>query len=287
MPNTAELKRQLAKVKSNPELQCIDGLDAFRPLLAKDRDGRVARFLTSALSKLPGPERGGLAYMLAERYRESGDLDSLEKLFALDDTNVTDGGLGALCGEPGPNPAMGPAILRLAIVATKHPSAAVRGSACVTIMNQSSYKGDLSAAVEPLGRLLGDRALSVRPPAAYAVGHLAKKRYDLARLLPALRRNAAHENLFVRESSAWALNCLSQSRNDIGAAVPELVGVLTFDEDWGSPRRCAAAALLRYAGKSPDNCRIVKDCVKRTRLDGKLKEVGIFLERLRELPSVE
>jgi hypothetical protein len=283
MVASSELGRLLSLVVFDASLSVVEGLDAFRDLLQKDSDGRVLRFLKREMTKLEGKQRGGVAFVIAEHYRRRGDLKNLRKLFAINDAEVKQSVLNALWEEPGSNPQMGPGIVQLAIQATDDPSPGVRTEACYVFQNQCAWGVDVSGAVTPLQSLLNDRSNRVRHQAAYAVGNLAKGKYDVSRNVAPLRRNVRHRDTYVRESSAWALWQLSRHKHEIGSAVPELVQLLTDDEEWDGPRKNAAGALLHHARKSAANAKQVNERVKSVCLDLKRKEIKRFLEQLASL----
>ncbi len=283
MMNLPELERLLSLVELRAEVNCIEGLDEFRRLLEKDSDGRVLRFLTQAVQKLVGRKRGGIAFVIAERYRQTGDLKSLRKLFATDDPYVKESVLNALWEKPGSNPAIGPGIVKLAIESATHPALEVRSEACSVLQNQCAWGVDVSAALGPLQSLLKDQKDRVRRQAAYAVGNFAKGKYDMPEHIVLLGRNVKYRDKFVREASAWALWQLSRCKHDIGPAVPELVWLLTDPEEYNEPRKKAAGALIHYAKKSADNRDQVKESVREVNLDLKRKEIRRFLDELGSL----
>jgi hypothetical protein len=280
MIDSSELDRLLSLVEFRAVGNYVEGLDAFRNLLDKDSDRTVLRFLTRALRSLEGQRRGGIAFILAEHFRQIGDLANLQKLFATDDPCVKESVLNALWGEPGSNPQMGPGIIQMAIDATNHSAPEVRTEGCSVFQNQCAWGVDVSHALAPLQSLLKDQNDRVRHQAAYAVGNLAKRKYDMAEHIPLLRRNVKHKDMYVREASAWALWQLSRSKHDIGSAVPELVWLLTDTEEYNEQRKKAAGALIHHAKKSADNGKQVKQSIQGVRLDSKRKEIKRFLDQL-------
>jgi hypothetical protein len=282
MADLSELSRLLSLVTFRADLNHVEGLDAFRSLLARDADGEVLRFLTNESERLEGRVRGGVAYAIAEHYLKAGDLGALQRLFATDDTDVKQSVLNALWGEPpASNPRMGPGIVALALEAARHPAPGVRTEACSVIQNQCAWGVNVSAAVEPLLSLLGDSSSRVRMQAACAVGNLAKRKYDVSQHVQALRLNLGDSDFFVRTWSAWALWELSRSRHDIGAAVADLVGLLASGrEDDDDARRHAAGTLLHHARKSVDNGNRVRRCADGANLDASRRQVRRFQEQL-------
>lgn len=280
MPTTSELRQLLSLVQFDARLNCIEGLTAYRNLLEHDSDGSVVRFLNRELSRLEGQRRGGIAWALAEHYRQTGNLQSLQQLYANDDSEVKASVLNALWGQPGSTPEMGQGIVRLAIDAASHASSEVRAEACSVIQNQCGWKADVSEAVAPLLRLLNDDSDRVRSQAACAVGNLAKSKYDVSLHVVPLGHNVRHKDVSVRNDSAWALWQISRGKHDIGVAVPGLVQLLNDDEDWNDPRKNAVGALLNHAQKASANLGQVRRCLKMVRLDPKYKQIQQFQEQL-------
>ncbi|MBI3864632.1 MAG: hypothetical protein HY290_22365 [Planctomycetia bacterium] len=287
MPDVQELGRLLALVKFDASLNVIEGLDAFRRLLAKDAGGDVLQFLKREMATLEGKRRGAIAFVLAEHYRQTGDLANVQTLFAVDDAEVQESVLNAPWGEPGANPQMGPGIVQLAVQGAVHPSPGVRTEACYVFQNQCAWKVDVSSAVAPLQTLLDDQIPRVRHQAAFAVGNLAKRKYDMSSHVVPLRRNLKHEVNFVRDASAWALWQLSRHKHDISSAVPDLVELLTDDDESDRPRKNAAGALLHHARKSAGSAREVNKAVSRAKLDLNRREIKRFLDQLANLRHPE
>ena len=284
MATTSELRRLLSLVHFDARLSCIEGLTAFRNLLEQDSDGSVLRFLNQELPKLDGKKRGGIAYVLAEHHRQTGNLKSLQQLYADDDIEVKASVLNALWGQPGSNPEMSPGIMQLAMDGANHASPRVRMEACSVFQNLCGWKVDVSGAVAPLHRLLSDDSDCVRSQAACAVGNLAKVKYDMSEHVAQLGQNARREDISVRSYSAWALWQISRSRRDIGIAVPELVQLLADNDDWNDPRKNAVGALLHHAKKSSQNREQVMQCIKMVQLDlKKYKEIRRLEEGLASL----
>lgn len=280
MATATELRHLLSLVQFDARLNCMEGLTPFRNLLAHDSDGSVVRFLNRELPKLEGKRRGGIAWALAEHYRQAGNLQSLQKLYANDDSEVKASVLNALWGQPASTPEMGPDIVRIAIDATSHASADVRAEACSVIQNQCGWKVDVSAAVAPLLRLLSDDSERVRSHAACAVGNLAKRKYDVSHHVVPLGHNLRHKDVSVRNYSAWALWQISRAKHDIGDAVHELVQLLADNEDWNDPRKNAMGALLHHAKKASGNLEHVRRCLKKVRLDPENQQIQRFQEQL-------
>jgi hypothetical protein len=278
-----ELHRLLSLVKFDARLNHVEGLDAFRRLLEGDSQGDVLQFLNQEMGALDGERRSGIAYVLAENYRLTGELAKLQQLFAIDDSDVRESVLNALWGEPGSNPQMGPGIVQLALQAAAAPAPGMRTEACSVFQNQCAWGVDVSAALAPLQVLLADPVPRVRHQAAFAVGNLAKRKYDMSQHMAQLRRNIRHADVFVRDAGAWALWQLSRHKHDIGPAVPELVEMLTDNEEWSGPRKNAIGALLHHARKSTYNAQLVEQCVSRANLNLKIKEIPRFLEILARL----
>lgn len=283
MATTSELRQLLTLVQFDARLNCTEGLDAFRELLRDDPDGTVVRFLNRELPRLEGQRRGGVAWVLAEHYLQSGDLASLQQLFSDEDADVKSNVLNALWGDPGSTPEVGPGIVQLAIDATRHSSPEVRAAACSVIQNQCGWKVDVSNAVAPLLRLLSDDSDQVRMNAACAVGNLAKRKYDLSQHVVPLGHNVRSQDISVRNYSAWALWQISRSKQEIGAAIPELAGLLTDDEGWKDPRKNALGALLHHAQKTPDNREQVRRCLHAVELDPTCKLIQRFQKQLAEM----
>ena len=280
MATTSELRHLLSLVHFDARLSCIEGLTAFRNLLEQDLDGSVLRFLNQELPKLEGKKRGGIAYALAEHHRQTGNLKSLQQLYAHDDIEVKASVLNALWGQPGSNPAMGPGIVQLAIDGANHASPTVRTEACSVFQSQCGWKVDVSGAIALFHRLLSDDSDCVRSQAACAIGNLAKGKYDMSKHVAQLGQNARREDISVRNYSAWALWQISRNKQDIGVAVPELVQLLADDDDWNDPPKNAAGALLHYAKKSSQNREQVMQCLKMVQLDPKYKEIRRLQEGL-------
>lgn len=280
MPTTSELRHLLSLVRFDARLSSMEGLAPFRNLLEQDSDGSVLRFLNQELPRLEGKKRGGIAYALAEHHRQTGNLKSLQQLYADDDVEVKASVLNALWGEPGSNPEMGPGIVQLAIDGANHDSPAVRTEACSVFQNQCGWKVDVSGAVAPLYRLLSDDSNRVRSQAACAIGNLAKRKYDMSEHVSRLGQNTRQNDISVRNDSVWALWQISRSQCDIGIAVPELVQLLADDDDWNGPRKNAAGALLHHARKSSQNREHVMQCLQMVPLDPKHKEIRRLQEGL-------
>ena len=280
MATSSELRQLLSLMQFDARLNCMEGLTAFRNLLEQDSDGSVVRFLNRELPRLESKRRGGIAYTLAEYYRQTGNLQSLQQLYATDDSEVKASVLNALWGQSGSTPEMGPGIVRIAIDATSHASPEVRAEACSVIQNQCGWKVDVSNAVAPLLRLLSDNCDRVRSQAACAAGNLAKRKYDVSHHVVPLAQNVRHKDVSVRNYSAWALWQISRAKHDIGDAVPELVQLLADDEDWNDPRKNAVGALLHHAQKASGNLGQVRRCLKTIRLDPKYKQIQRFQEQL-------
>lgn len=280
MAATSELRQLLSLVQFDARLNCMEGLTAFRHLLEQDSDGSVGRFLNRELPTLEGKRRCGVAWALADHYRQTGNLKSLQQLYADDDKEVKSSVLNALWGQPGSNPEMGPGIVQLAMDGANQASPAVRAEACSVFQNQCGWKVDVSGAVAPLHRLLSDDSDRVRSQAACAVGNLAKGKYDMSEHVAQLGQNARREDISVRNYSAWALWQISRNKHDIGVAVPELVQLLADNDDWNDPRKNAAGALLHHAKKSSQNREQVMQCLKMVQLDPKYKEIRRLQEGL-------
>ncbi|MHC4405611.1 MAG: hypothetical protein ACYTG0_38690 [Planctomycetota bacterium] len=184
MVDTAELERLLSLVEYRAEVASVEGLDEFRDRLKDDSNGRVLGFLKRALPKLEGERRGGIAFVIAEHYRETGDVKSVRRLFATDDACQRTGVLDALWAGPGSTPEMGRAIVQMAIDAADDPSPAVRTEASRVLQCQCDWGVDVSAGIAPLRSLLKDRSHRVRHQAAYAVGNLARRKYDMSGCIP-------------------------------------------------------------------------------------------------------
>jgi len=280
MATTSELRHLLSLVRFDTRLNCMEGLTAFHSLLEQDSDGSVLRFLNEELPKLEGKKRGGIAYALAEHHRQTGNLKSLQQLYADDDIEVKASVLNALWGHPGSDPEMGPGIVQLAIDGANHASPTVRTEACSVFQNQCGWKVDVSGAIDPLHRLLSDDSDRVRSQAACAIGNLAKGKYNLSEHVAQLGQNARREDISVRNYSAWALWQITRNKQDIGVAVPELVQLLADNDDWNDPRKNAAGALLHHAKKSSQNREQVMQCLKMVQLDPKYKEIHRLQEGL-------
>jgi hypothetical protein len=95
-----------------------------------------------------------------------------------------------------------------------------------------------------------------------------------------LGHNLRREDISVRNYSAWALWQLSRNKHEIGVAVPELVQLLTDDDEWNAPRKNAIGALLHHAQKSSANLKKVLQHLKKVQLDPKYKEIQRFREKL-------
>lgn len=280
MATIEELRHLLSLVQFDARLSCIEGLTAFRRLLEQDRDGSVLRFLNQELPMLDGKRRGGIAFAMAEHHQQTGNLKSLQQLYADEDVDVKSSVLNALWGQPGANPEMGQGILQLALDGANHASPTVRTEACSVFQNLCAWKVDVSGAVVPLHRLLSDDSDRVRSQAACAVGNLAKGKYDMSEHVAQLGQNVRRADISVRKYSAWALWQISRSRRDIGIAVPELVQLLADDDDWNDPRKNAVGALLHHAKKSSPNREQVMKHLKRVQLDPQLKEIRRLQEGL-------
>ncbi len=261
LPDHPELERLLSLVVYQPRLNYLEGLQPFQTLMPRD-DGRIVQFLEEEWPRLEGKKRGGVAFLLAHRYRETGDVEGLRRLFDTDDPEVKRYVLNALWDTPGGQAEVAACIVDLALEGAGHPAPEVRTEASFVFMNQAGHKTDVSRAVEPLHGLLRDPDPNVRRQAAYAVGHLGKQKYSLPTAIPLLRDNLEHPERQVRESAAWALWHLSRKKHDIGEAVEALVGLLKEPEDVGDLMKNAAGALLHHAGKSPENEERVREAVR-------------------------
>jgi hypothetical protein len=275
----AELSDLLEQVRYRSELSYFEGLEPLRRRLSKDEDGEAVRYLESRFPELEPPRTAGVAFALAERYRDLGDLTAIQRLYAVGDAAVQRYVLNALW-DPGPH-GLGPGIVALAVNAAAHSDARVREEACWVLMNQAASKSDVSTGVEPLRRLLEDPAASVRRQAAYAVGHFGKHcRHDLTAQLPGLRRNLTDSDRYARTAAAWTLWQLSRKRYDIASAVPELVALLGLKDDVGDQYKNAVGALLHHARKAPEHARAVAAAVSAADLDGENKTVRRLLDEL-------
>ena len=260
-------------------LNAVAGLDPFRQLLEGDDAETVLVFLKRELQSLPGQERAGVAFVLAECHRRKGDVQGLRRLFENDDADIKASVLNALW-EPGPTPEMAACIMALAVEAVRHPSPAVRAEACSVFMNQCAFV-DVSDATDHLASLLGDGVANVRMQAAYAAGNLAKHKFDVSKLVAPLATTVGDADRFVRNAGAWALWQLSRFKRDIGHAIPELVRFLVTDEDdWDEPRTNVTGALLHHAKTSVAATRRVRECVLATPPPGTAKTVKRFLVHL-------
>ena len=282
MTDLQQLKTLLSQVVYNKSYNALDGLAPIQFLLAKDQEGEEVRFLNEQLPTLPEKVRGGIAFVLASHYLETGNLPAIRDLFASTDVEIQKAVLNGLCGEPNASEEMGPGIVALAVEGMRHPAWEVRSQAASVIQNQSAWKVDVTTALAALLRLLEDPVAQVRRSASYAAGNVAKRKYDLASFLPALIGNLRHEDMFVREPSAWALWQFSR-RYDLAPAVANLVHLLTSTEDYDDLRRSAAGGLLHHARKSSHNRDIVQQQVALTPLDLKRKEIARFLQQLAAL----
>ncbi|MHC4405612.1 MAG: hypothetical protein ACYTG0_38695 [Planctomycetota bacterium] len=93
--------------------------------------------------------------------------------------------------------------------------------------------------------------------------------------------------MHVREASAWALWHLSRHKVDIGSAIPELVWLLTDDEEYNGLRKNAAGALIHHAKKSPDNATQVTECARGVTLNQEDKEIKRFVDQLASLTATQ
>jgi HEAT repeat protein len=278
----AELSELLAQVQYRRELSYFEGLEPLRWRLSNDEAGDVLSFLESQFPGLEAPRNAGIAYLLAGRYRDLGDLAAIGRLYAVDDPGVQRSTLNALW-DPGPH-GLGPGIVALAVEATSHPDAGVREEACWVLMNQAAYKSDVAAGVEPLLRLLADPAASVRRQSAYAIGHVAKNsKPDLTPHLAGLSRNLTDPDYNVRIAAAWTLWQLSRKRYNLAVSVPQLVALLALKDDVGDQYKNAVGALLHHVRKSPENARAVAAAVAGADLDRENKTIGRLLDELTTL----
>jgi hypothetical protein len=277
---TAELRRLLSLVEFDERLHVHEGITPFRSLLERDAGGQVAQFLRDEFASLVGKRRAAIAFVLAEYYRITGDVNRLTTLFSDNDPGTKTMVLNALWGSPGSNPEMGPGIVQLALDGARHLDCAVRTEACYVIQNQCAWKIDVAAAVEPLRRLLDDASDRVRMQAACAVGNLAKRKYDLSGHIAPLGRNLHCRDASVRNYSAWALWQLSKHKRDIGAAAPDLAQALMADDEWSAPRKNAAGALLHHAKKTPENIAQVRQHLASVRLKSEHAEIQRLVEKL-------
>jgi hypothetical protein len=257
MPERIELQELISKVGYDSRLKYVTGLPALHALLRKDDDGKVRAELTRAWRHLTGMPRAGIAFVLAERARETGDIDRLRTLLEDEDIDVKAYVLDALCGSPESGKDLGPAMLQLAIQATQHPAAKVRAAACRAIQNQAAYKTPANAAVDPIRGLLSDPDDLVRLHAACAVGQLARRKLDVSTCLEPLLQDLGVQDPYVQKHIAWALWQMANSRHDIGAAVSGLIGMLKSSNDRTDIRRNAAGALLAFARQRSANCELV------------------------------
>lgn len=285
MADSSELRALFSLVTDRPGLNHVEGLEPFRSRLEQDEDGRVLRFLTRKLANLKGGVRGGVAFVIAEHYLKSGDLEAIERLFATDDADVKKSVLNALWGKPpASNPGMGPGIIALSLRAVRHQVAAVRAEACSVIQNQCDWGVDVRKTADPLLSLLKDSSGLVRMQAACAVGNLARRKYEMSRHIKPLGANLKHADFYVRTWSAWALWEMSRFRHDIGTAVANLARLLASeDEDDDDARKHAAGALLHHAKKSADNARQVRQCTDAAKPDRSRTQIRRFEEQLAKL----
>ncbi|MCO6045278.1 HEAT repeat domain-containing protein [Aeoliella sp. ICT_H6.2] len=272
MPNTDELKVLIAEVECKAVSHDVDVLNPFQGLLDAETTDQVRNFLDRAVPNLEGLCSGDIALVLAEYHRHTGDVKKLRRLFASDDPIVRQYTLTGLCDEPEGDARMASAILHLAIEASDDCAPDVRTEAAYVLQNQARWDMDATPAIPALQTLLKDRQKQVRCQATYAVGNLAKEAYDVSDCLPQLRRNLKHSDIYVRSATAWALREMSQTYHDIGPAVPELVGLLADDREYNEHRKQAAAALLAYAKRSPENASRVRHQLRDVTIDPTLKE---------------
>ena len=284
MTSSAGLERLLSLVNFDPRLSSTEGLDTFQDLLDGDEQTQTVRFLLRKLPTLEGHRAGGIAFLLANYYsRSASDLNGLRKLFAIDDPKIKESVLSALTGNPGSNLKLGAGIVEMALQSMQHSAPGVREQACRVIQNQSAWKMDVTGALEPLKSLLNDESRKVRRQAASAIGNLAKDKYDMSSHIDGLRQNARHTDIYVKEAAAGALWQLSRSKHDIGAAVPELVQLLTDEDDYDLHAKNAAGALLHHAKKSETNLKQVRQAIKQVRLNSKRQEITRFVEQLAKI----
>lgn len=281
----SELRRLLSLVVFRAHYNAVDGLDAFRNLLRKDWEGVVLSFLQGALKSMAGEERAGIVYVIAEHYREKGDIDNLRRLYAMEHSDARASVLNALWGKGG-NAEMAEGIVALAVEAAGDPWPAVRTQSCSVLQNQSSWKVDVSQGLEPLLGMLNDCEFGVRRQAAFAAGNLAKRRqYDMSPHLARIAQNLTDKDRFVQDASAWALWQMSRFNHDIGPAIPGLARLLATPaiDDWGGPFKNAAGALLHHARKSEAGARFVRENVCDVSLAPTRKDWKRFLDQLAEV----
>jgi|GEM_PF-5342754 len=257
MPQRAELQELISKVSYDARLKYVTGLPPLHALLRKDVDGSACAELTRVWQPLTGMPRAGVAFVLAERARETGDIARLRALLADEDIDVKAYVLDALCGSPECGNDPGSAMLELAIQLTQHPAAKVRAAACRAIQNQAAYKTPANAAVDPVRSLLSDPDGLVRLHATCAVGQLAKQKLDVSSCLEQLQVNLSSQDPSLQKHIAWALWQMANSRHDIGPAVTGLLGLLKSENDRTDIRRSAAGALLAFARRNSANFDLV------------------------------
>jgi len=280
----SDLVELLARLRYRAELSYFEGLDPIRRFLSGDVSGEGLRFLEAERPTLESPRNAGIAFALAERYRDLGDLPSIQRLYAAGDAPSKRMTLNALW-DPG-SPEVGRGIVELAVSAAQHPDAGVRTEACWVLMNLAAHKLDVATGLEPLGQMLSDPDASVRRQSAYALGHVAKhSRHDLTAHIPGLARNLTDPDRNARVAAAWTLWQLSRKRHDIAAAVRGLIELLELKEDIGDQYKNAVGALLHHARKSPEHAEAVAAVVREADLDRENKTVLRLLNELSVSPS--
>ena len=222
-------------------------------------------------------------YELVYKLRLAGDLAGVQKLFAASNDSAKLNVLTALFSHPGPNPAMGPGIVQLALAAAECSNPALRYCACQVIQNQNAWRVDVSPAIETLLILLDDSDDGVRMMASYATGNVNKRKWDMTPHFAALRKLLRDKSLYIPEAAAWALTKFSRAKFDIAPALKDLARLLAKKTAYAGSREKAASALLNHAKKSATCRDDVRKAVAMVNLDRSQKEVGKFIERLAAL----
>lgn len=221
--------------------------------LANDRDGSILRLLRSEQSRATRKVQGPLAFYIARRCAEIGDVETVRILYVNGEFGVKASVLNALWAAAS-FPSVVPTAQELIRDGVGSPDQRVRAEACRAAQNLAADRVDMSEFVPCLIKLLSDPSAHVRLATACAVGIFGKHgKYNLSAHIAPLANNLKDTERFVRTYSAKALWRLSR-RHDIAGAIEALVSLLSQDDwDLKEARKNCSGALLHHARKSASN----------------------------------